>query len=111
MVDEPARTRLLFSSASENPQALEQRKLIIRKMAGVLSAFSVQYHGAGELIPIAHVGSALLIGGTIEAVVTWLDGDVEVSREEFIEDIACFWVAVGDSAAELALSRGITPQQ
>ena len=109
MVDEPARTRLLFSSASENPQALEQRKVVIRKMARVLSAFSIQYHQAGEPLPIAHVGSALLIGGTIEAVMTWLDDDVAVSREEFVEDIACFWVAVGDSAISLARSRGITP--
>ncbi len=109
MVDEPARTRLLFSSASENPQALVQRKLIIRKMAQVVSAFSIQYHQAGEPLSIAHVGSALLIGGTIEAIMAWLDEDIAVSREEFIEDIACFWVAVGDSAVSLARSRGITP--
>lgn len=109
MVDEPARTRLLFSSASENPQALVQRKLVIRKMAQVLSAFSIQYHQAGEPLSIAHVGSAFLIGGTIEAVMTWLDQDVAVSREEFIEDLACFWVAVGDSAVSLARSRGATP--
>lgn len=109
MVDEPARTRLLFSSASENPQALEQRKIIIRKMARVLSTFSLQYHQAGEPLPIAHVGSALLVGGTIEAVMSWLDADVAVSREEFVEDIACFWVAVGDSAVSLARGRGITP--
>lgn len=110
MVEEPARARLLFSSASENPEALLQRKMIIRKMAQVLSAFSIQYHGAGQPLPIAHVGSALLIGGTIEAVMTWLDDDVEVSKEEFVEDIASFWVAVGDSAVALARSRGITPQ-
>lgn len=109
MVDEPARARLLFSSASENPQALVQRKLVIRKMAQVLSAFSIQYHQAGEPLSIAHVGSAFLIGGTIEAVMTWLDQDVAVSREEFIEDLACFWVAVGDSAVSLARSRGATP--
>ncbi|WP_194855387.1 TetR/AcrR family transcriptional regulator [Alloalcanivorax venustensis] len=107
MVDEPARTRLLFSSASENPQALEQRKTVIRKMARVLSTFSLQYHQAGEPLPIAHVGSALLVGGTIEAVMSWLDADVVVSREEFVEDIACFWVAVGDSAVSLSQSRGI----
>ena len=86
-----------------------QRKLVIRKMAQVLSAFSIQYHQAGEPLSIAHVGSAFLIGGTIEAVMTWLDQDVAVSREEFIEDLACFWVAVGDSAVSLARSRGATP--
>lgn len=109
MIDQPARTRLLFFSASENPRALEQRKLVIRKMAKVLSEFSVQYHKATETLPIAHVGSALLIGGTIEAVMAWLDGDLTLSREEFVEDIACFWVALGDSAVALSLRRGESP--
>ncbi len=105
LTEEPARVRLLFSSAADNPRALAQRKAVIRKMAQTLSAFSVEYHQAGGPLPIAHVGSALLVGGTIEAIMAWLDGGIAISRDELVEDIACFWVAAGDGAIALTRRR------
>ena len=47
----------------------------------------------------------MLIGGTIEIVVSWLDGNLEVSLDELVEDVAHFWVAVGDSAINLTQRR------
>ena len=109
LTEEPSRVRLLFSSAAENPQALAQRKAVIGRMAQTLSAFSVEYHQAGGPLPIAHVGSALLVGGTIEAIMTWLDEGIAISRDELVEDLACFWVAVGDGAIALSKRRGEAP--
>lgn len=105
LVDDPRRTRMLFSVASENSQALQHRQEVIRKLAQTLSAFSIEYHQADEPHVIAKVGSALLIGGTIEIIVSWLDGYLELSLDELVEDVACFWVAVGDSAIDLTKTR------
>lgn len=105
LVDDPRRARMLFSMAGDNPRALQHRQDVIRKFAQTLSAFSIEYHQATEPHAIAKVGSALLIGGTIEIVIGWLDGQLEVSLDELVEDVAGFWVAVGDSAIERTRKR------
>lgn len=105
LVEDPRRARMLFSMAGDNPRALEHRQDVIRKFAQTLSVFSIEYHQADEPHVIAKVGSALLIGGTIEIVVSWLDGQLEVSLDELVEDVASFWVAVGNSAIDLTKKR------
>ncbi|HEX4939963.1 MAG TPA: TetR/AcrR family transcriptional regulator [Candidatus Kapabacteria bacterium] len=105
LVEDPRRARMLFSMAGDNPRALQHRQDVIRKLAQTLSVFSIEYHQADEPHVIVKVGSALLIGGTIEIVVGWLDGQLEVSLDELVEDVASFWVAVGNSAIELTKRR------
>lgn len=105
LVADPRRARMLFSMAGDNPRALQHRQDVIRKFAQTLSLFSIEYHQADEPHVIAKVGSALLIGGTIEIVVSWLDGQLEVSLDELVEDVASFWVAVGNSAIDLTETR------
>ncbi len=105
LVDDPRRARMMFSMASDNPRALVHRQDVIRKFAQTLSIFSIEYHQADEPHVIAKVGSALLIGGTIEIIVSWLDGQLEVSLDELVEDVASFWVAVGNSAIDLTKKR------
>jgi len=105
LVEDPRRARMLFSTVSDNPRALQLRQDAIRKFAQTLSAFSIEYHQADEPHVIARVGSALLIGGTIEIIVSWLDGQLEVSLDELVEDVASFWVAVGNSAIDLTKAR------
>lgn len=105
LVDDPRRARMLFSMSSDNPRALQHRQDVIRKFAQTLAVFSIEYHQPDEPHVIAKVGSALLIGGTIEIIVSWLDGQLEVSLDELVEDVANFWVAVGNSAIELTKRR------
>jgi AcrR family transcriptional regulator len=105
LVDDPRRARVLFSEVSDNPRAQAHRKMVIRQMAHEISVFGHAYHGAEKPEPIAQAGAALLIGGSIEALLSWLDGDVQMSLEEFIDDIAGFWVAVGTAAVQMATRR------
>lgn len=102
LVGDSRRARVLFSEVSDNPRAQAHRKLVIRQMAHELSAFGHQYHGARQPYPIAQAGAALLIGGSIEALLSWLDGDIAMPLDAFIDDIAGFWVAVGTAAVARA---------
>ncbi|RLU02551.1 MAG: TetR/AcrR family transcriptional regulator [Ketobacter sp.] len=105
LVDDPRRARMLFNMAGDNSSALKHRQDVIRKFAQTLSMFSIEYHQADEPHVIAKVGSALLIGGTIEIVISWLDGQLEISLDELVEDVASFWVAIGNSAIDLTKRR------
>ena len=44
-------------------------------------------------------------GGTIEAILNWLDGGIPLTRDEFIDDMATLWNVNGDTVASIALQR------
>ncbi len=105
LTDDPNRARVLFTEISDSPQAMAHRKVTINRLAQVLSAYGHQHHNAPDTFPIAELGSALLVGGSIEAILRWLDGNINMSREAFIDDLAALWVLVGDGAADRERAR------
>ncbi|WP_043807313.1 TetR/AcrR family transcriptional regulator [Desulfatibacillum aliphaticivorans] len=112
VTDDPRRARVLFTEVAASPQAMAHRKATIHGLAKALSAYGHEHHNAqGEEDPLDILASALLIGGSMEAVLTWLDGNIAMSREQFIDDLAALWVFAGDGAASRAKARqkkGIT---
>jgi len=106
LVEDPRRATVLFATASDHPRAQAHRREAVDALAAGLAAFSVEYHRAPERLPIVEAGSALLVGGSIEAVRRWLDGETSMSLDELVDDLAAFWMAVGSSAVELTERRG-----
>ncbi|MEW5733565.1 MAG: TetR/AcrR family transcriptional regulator [Thermodesulfobacteriota bacterium] len=105
LTDDPRRARVLFTEISDSPQAVEHRKTTIRGLAQALSAYAHVHHKAAETYPIAELGSAMLIGGSIEAILAWLNGNIKMSREQFMDDLAALWVILGDGAADRERER------
>lgn len=107
VTDDPRRARVLFTEAAGSPAASAQRRATIAGLAQAISAYGHEHHDArGATDPIAALASAVLIGGSAEAVLAWLDGNVEMTREQLVDDLAALWVVVGDSAADRARRRG-----
>jgi len=111
LTDDPRRARVLFTEISNSPQAVAHRKATILGLARGLSEYGHVHHSATGTYPISELASALLIGGSIEAILTWLDGNIRMTREEFIDDLAAFWVLVGDGAAERERARQPGPHE
>jgi AcrR family transcriptional regulator len=106
LVSDPRRARLLFTEAADHPRAAAHRKAVIRQLSRELSAFGHEYHGATVSSPIADLGSALLVGGSIEILLGWLDRSIDVPLAQLIDDLAALWVVVGDGAVRLGRERG-----
>jgi len=105
LVSDPRRARVLFTEIADSPRARAHRKATIRRLAHELSAYGHEYYEANQAEPIAEVGSALLLGGSIEVLLSWLDGDIDASIEQLISDLSAVWVLVGNSAVALAKAR------
>lgn len=106
LTDEPQRARILFSEVANSPQAIAHRQAAMQAFAQTLSAYAHQHHGAADASdPIAPLAASLLIGGSIDAILNWLDGRIPMSREQFIDDLAALWVIAGDGAAARAKQR------
>lgn len=102
---DPRRARVLFTEIAGSPAAIAQRRTTINGLARALSDYGHEHHHAHGTDPIAEVASALLIGGSAEAVIAWLDGHIAMTREQLIDDLAALWLVVGDNAADRARHR------
>lgn len=106
LTDDERRARVLFTEVVDSPQALAHRQAAVQSLAQSLSDFGHEHHKAdGQTDPIAAVTAALLVGGTMEVILSWLDGRIEMSRDQLIEDIAALWIMAGDGAAARARAR------
>lgn len=111
LVSDPNRARVLFSKVGDNPRAQAHRDMVVGQLAQALSAFGMEYHHPRQPdIPLtqkhqalARLGSALLIGGSIESILSWVNGAIDLSLDEFTEYVAKFWVALGNSAVAIAV--------
>lgn len=112
LVEDTSRATVLFGKISDNPRAKLHRDQVIGQLAQALSGFALVYHHPSQphvdLTPkhhaLATLGSALLIGGTIESILAWVNGRIDLSLDDFMDYIARFWVALGDSAITIAVS-------
>lgn len=106
LTEDERRARVLFTEVVDSPQALAHRQLAIQGLAQSLSAYGHEHHEAGELTdPIGELAAALLVGGSMEAILNWLDGRISMTREQLIDDLAALWVIAGDGAAARARAR------
>lgn len=110
LAEDPRKASVLFSYATDNDRARAQREGVINQLAQTLANFGFNYHQpANQRIEITHthktvakLSSALMIGGTIESILIWLDGKLDLSIDELVEYLAKFWVSLGDTAVSIA---------
>jgi AcrR family transcriptional regulator len=106
LTDDPWRAKILFTDLTDSPSARRARRSAIQGLEAALSQYGhLHYDANQEADAIASVTSALLVGGTIEVILNWLDGVITMPREQLIEDVAAMWQANGDATAARAKAR------
>ncbi|MDO8331916.1 MAG: hypothetical protein Q7T36_15735 [Fluviicoccus sp.] len=106
LTDDPWRARILFTDLTESPAARAARRAAIQGLETALSQYGhLHYEANQETDPIAAVTSSLLVGGTIEVILNWLDGTIPMGWEQLIADVAAMWLANGDATAARAKAR------
>ena len=106
-VDEDRRRgRVLYVEALGNESLNRRRIETAHELVALVELAGVERHGAapaGE--QIGRVTAAILVGGAGELVVAWLDGRIDVSRDQLVDDATELFMAVGDTAAKIAARR------
>jgi AcrR family transcriptional regulator len=106
LADDRRRARVLFSEALAD-DALARRRLETMHAVGQLVATTArQFYGrSGDDDPIAELAGALLVGGLVESIIAWLDGRLEIEREQLVTDLTELWVVMGEGALAIADRR------
>lgn len=106
VADDRRRGRVLYVEALGNESLNRRRIETGHALVGLVEQAGAERHGrprAGERI--GRITAAILVGGTSELVVAWLDGRIEVSREQLVDDATELLLAMGDAAARIATDR------
>jgi hypothetical protein len=101
ILEDPRRGRLLFSPAlAALPVIAERRDASTRLFVGLLGAQAqARSPMAGPEVgdPAFDVATEMLVGGLAQAVSAWLDGDLSVDRDTFVDSCAGLFVSVGEA--------------
>jgi AcrR family transcriptional regulator len=106
-VDEDRRRgRVLYAEALDN-EALNRRRVETgHALAEIVALDAAKRFGApppGE--QIGRVGATILVGGFSELLIAWLDGRIDLTREQLVDDATALFSALGETAAAIASRR------
>jgi AcrR family transcriptional regulator len=106
VTDDPRRARVLYSEALGN-EAVNRRRL---ESQHAVVDFLVQWdrrrHGrTAPEDPIASVMASILVGGLGETVLAWLDGRIDCTIDQLVDDATAIYLGMGAAAAQRAQRR------
>jgi AcrR family transcriptional regulator len=104
--DDRRRARVLYVEALGN-EALNRRRLETgHALVATVEQHGIDRHGrprTGE--QIGRIGAAMMVGGTSELLLAWLDGRIDVPRDQLVDDATALVLALGEAAAGVAARR------
>jgi AcrR family transcriptional regulator len=106
LTDDPRRARVLFGETPPGDAGARHRTRAIQQVVAAANAKGRALYRLEQANPTLELGASLLVGGTCQAVLDWLDGQLHTSLEQFIDDLAILWEAVGDTSRATARHRG-----
>lgn len=104
--DDRRRARVMYVEALGNEALNRHRIETAHQTVSVVELVASEQHGPlpnGD--QIGRIGASILVGGLGEVVVAWLEGRIEVTREQLIDDATEMFIAVGDATARIAERR------
>lgn len=106
VAEDPRRAKVLYTEALGNEALARRRRQTLHDVGASLTALGRERHGPppeGETI--GAVAASLLVGGLTESVVAWLDGHLEVTLDQLVDDMTALFLATTASTRAIATAR------
>lgn len=94
VTDDRRRARVLYEPPPPGGEAAARRAAITREAITIAAARARTVFPGGDATAFA-LPAALVVGGTSQAVLDWLHGDVDCTRDELIDGLVTMWLAGG----------------
>jgi AcrR family transcriptional regulator len=106
LTDDPRRARIAFVEALGNERLMRRRLDTLRAFSQLLADQARDFYGTpDDGDRIVDLAATVLVGGMAELLIRWLDGSLDIAREQLIDDLSALFVATGESAGAIARSR------
>ncbi len=100
------RARVLYVEALANLALARHRLALDQEVVTSIEARAIEAAGSwpqGE--QVGRVGAAMLVGGLGEVLRDWVEGRIDVSRAQLVDDLAVLSVALGAATDQIARRR------
>ncbi len=104
LTDDPRRARVLFGAVPAGDAAAGHRAAAIRRLITTATSRGRSIYALAE-DPAVELSAAMLVGGTSQAVLDWLDGRVDCTREDLVDDLVALWHVIGDATMARVVGR------
>jgi AcrR family transcriptional regulator len=104
LTDDPRRARVLFGAVPAGDAAAGHHATAIRRLISMVAVRGRDIYALAD-DPVVGLSAAILVGGTSQAVLDWLDGRVRCSRDDLVDDLVALWHAIGDAATARVRER------
>jgi len=104
------RARVLYVEALGNEALARHRLAMDRVAVATIEQQAIEASGTwpqGERV--SQVGAAMLVGGLSEVLRDWIDGRIDVTREQLVDDLAVLSMALGETTEKIARRRAKKP--
>ncbi|RAV00110.1 TetR/AcrR family transcriptional regulator [Mycolicibacter senuensis] len=106
LAEDPRRATVLLGAVALSPALQRHRDDIMVGLTGMLVEHARTVHDVElESDPLAQVAPAFIIGGTADAILSFIQGRAEVTKEELVQSIATLWLITGNGAVQVAQAR------
>lgn len=96
LTDDPRRGRVLFGQLPPGDAAARSRDEAIRQITTIVATYGSEIYDmkSDERVGIA---AAVMVGGTSQAVLDWIDGRIGATREDFVDELVATWLAIAEA--------------
>ena len=101
MTDDPRKGRVAFVEAMGSEALMQRRLETLRGFGQLIAQQARDFYGPSAVTPVdAELTAQLLVGGVAETLISWLSGELDVSRERLVEHSAELFVAAAGVSSE-----------
>lgn len=106
LTEDPRKARVAFVEALGSNALATRRYEALSGFAGLLGEQARAFYGTpDEADRMVRLTSFMLVGGLAETLIAWLGGELDVTRDQLIDDCTNLFVAMGEAALRISTAR------
>ncbi|MGW5105610.1 TetR/AcrR family transcriptional regulator [Nocardia sp. NPDC004123] len=101
LTDDPRKARVALVVSSATPELRTRTTHTIKAFANIVAAEGIDFYGLTERDPLPVIGfrATYLVGGLVQTLTAWLQGDLPMTRDELIDATTDVFVLLGEDLA------------
>ncbi len=102
LTDDPRKAQVALAVSASTPELRSRTLQTIASFANLVAARGVDFYGLGTPTPDPAIGfrATYLVGGLVQTLTSWLQGDIDMTREQLIDETTDVFVLLGEDLAQ-----------
>ncbi|WP_258081242.1 TetR/AcrR family transcriptional regulator [Nocardia nova] len=102
LTDDPRKAQVALAVSASTPELRSRTLQTIASFANLVAARGIDFYGLGTPTPDPAIGfrATYLVGGLVQTLTSWLQGDIDMTREQLIDETTDVFVLLGEDLAQ-----------